>query len=342
MPLLEVAVIGAGMIGREHARRVREHGRCRLAAAVDMAPVDVGAPFYTSIEAMLAGHRLDGAIVATPNELHAAQAMALLRAGVPVLVEKPLADTLAAGRELAGAADESGVPVLVGHHRRHSPAMQAARACVREGRLGRLVTISATTLLHKPAAYFDVAWRSGSAGGPVLINLIHDIDTLRFLAGEIVAVQAVASNGVRGLAVEDTAAVIVEFESGAIGTLLVSDAVAAPRSWEQTSGENPAFARDASQDCLFLAGTHGSLSVPTMNLWRQDGPGSWTDPFVTAKLVYEPADPLVRQLDHFCDVIERRAEPLCGAGDGLRTLAATLAVKEAARNRARVHSGGLR
>jgi predicted dehydrogenase len=332
------------MIGREHIARVRANSRSEVAAIADPSPAaaelarDLGIEHYATTDALLMARRPDGAIVATPNNTHAVVAGTLLRAGVPVLVEKPIAGTLADGCELVCAAESTRVPVLVGHHRRHSPSIQAAQACIAAGTLGRIVAVNATTLFYKPAGYFDVAWRRrcSDGGGPILINMVHDIDSLRAIAGEITAVQAIASSAVRGFEVEDTAAVILEFANGAVGSLVLSDTAVAPRSWEQTSGENPLYFRAEAQDCLFIAGTHGSLAIPTMRLWRQDGERSWTQPLISEQIPVESADPLSRQLDHFCDVIEGRATPLVSASDGLCTLAATLAVGEAARTRMRI------
>ena len=337
-----IAIVGGGAIGREHLARVRASRRCSVFALVDPQP-DAAAlarrsecVHHASLEALLHGPLPDAAIVATPNELHVPQTIALLRRGVPVLVEKPVADTVESGRELLRVVRETGVPVLVGHHRRHSAAIVAARDCIDAGTLGRLVAVQASTLLYKPDAYFDVAWRRGPAGGPVLINAVHDIHSLRTLAGDIVAVQARCSSAVRGLAVEDTAAVCLEFANGALGTLLVSDSTVSPRSWEHTSGENPAFPLAPGQDCLFVAGTRGSLALPTMTLWRHGGPASWTEPLTATALALQPVDPLQRQLDHLADVVERRAPPLVDAADALNTLAATLAIRQAAASGARV------
>jgi predicted dehydrogenase len=337
-----IAIIGAGLIGREHLARVAAHPRCRVAALVDPAPdaasqaARSGCAYHASLDALLRDPLPDAAIVATPNALHVPQAAALLRRGVPVLVEKPLAESVAAGEQLLRSVHQTGVPLLVGHHRRHSAAIVAARECIDAGALGRIVALNATTLLHKPAPYFEMAWRRQPGGGPVLINAVHDIHSLRTLAGDIVAVQARTSHAVRRFDVEDTAAVLLEFASGALGTLIVSDTTVAPRSWEHTSGENPMYPQEGDQDCLFVAGTQGSLALPTMQLWRQRGPGSWTEPFEVTRLPLQPADPLVRQLDHFCDVVERRAAPLVSAADALHTLAATLAVHDAASRGARV------
>ena len=97
-------------------------------------------------------------------------------AGIPVLVEKPIADRVEAARRLSETAEKAGVPVLVGHHRRHHPVMRRARQLVRDGALGCVVAASALALFLKPDACFDVAWRKSPGGGPVLINLIHEID----------------------------------------------------------------------------------------------------------------------------------------------------------------------
>jgi predicted dehydrogenase len=318
--VIRLAVIGAGVMGRAHAARIARNPRCELAAVVD--PLPQPGPWFADLHSM---PRVDGAIVATPNALHVETALPLLAAGVPVLIEKPLAETVQDGSRLLGAR----APVLVGYHRRHSPALQAARAYVSSGALGRIVVVSAMTVFHKPAEYFDVAWRTGPAGGPIRINLAHDVDSLRVLVGDIESVEAIASSAARGLPVEDSAAVALRFAGGALGTLLLSDCAVAPWSWEQTSGENPMYARDSSQDCVTISGTGGSLALPSLRWWRQ-GVGSWASPFETGRLEFTPADPLDRQLDHFCDVIEGVAEPLVGVEEGLRSLEALEGIWRAA------------
>jgi predicted dehydrogenase len=137
---------------------------------------------------------------------------------------------------------------------------EKAREIVQDGRIGRLTAVTALWLLHKPTDYFQVAWRRETGGGPILINLIHDLDDLRFICGEIASVQAITSNGARGFAVEDTAAITLAFVNGALGTVTLSDAVAAPWSWEITSGEAPNYPQ-RPENCYLFAGTEGSLAV---------------------------------------------------------------------------------
>jgi predicted dehydrogenase len=151
--------------------------------------------------------------------------------------------------------------VLIGHHRAHSPIMARAKQVIDEGRLGRHVAITGSAMFYKPDHYFDEGpWRREPGGGPVLINMIHEVHNLRMLAGDIVAVQAFASNAIRGFAVEDTVAITLRFASGALGTFLLSDTAASPRSWEQTSQENPAYTTYPDEDCYIVAGTSGSLA----------------------------------------------------------------------------------
>jgi predicted dehydrogenase len=247
-------------------------------------------------------------------------------------VEKPLAETLGDARRLADAEAAGRVPVLVGHHRRHSGLLETAREVIASGRLGRIVAVNGSATFRKPDAYFrDAPWRARRGGGPILINLVHEIDNLRMLLGELVQVQAMASNAVRGFEVEDTAAIGLRFQSGALGTFLLSDAAASPRSWEQTSGENSAYDRHADEDCYVIAGERGSLNVPTLRLRTSEGEASWWSPLSTQVLDRGQGDPLARQLAHFCAVIRGEAEPRVTAADATRTLRATLAVAESAR-----------
>jgi len=335
---LRLAIAGAGLIGRAHIERIRAHNDCTLVALADPSPGAAelaraeGVALHTDLAAMLDIVKPDGVILATPNAAHVDGALACLERHVPVLVEKPVADTLADARRLADAEAASRVPVLVGHHRRHSKVLEAARDVLAGGRLGRIVAVNGSATFRKPARYFsDGPWRSRQGGGPILINLVHEIDNLRMLLGEIVQVQAMSSNAVRGFEVEDTAAIGLRFASGALGTFLLSDCAASPRSWEQTSGENPAYDHHGDEDCYVIAGVRGSLNVPTMRLRTSEGEASWWSPLHTETLSADVGDPLARQLAHFCAVIRGNAAPRVSAADATRTLRVTLAVAESAR-----------
>ncbi len=337
---VRIAVAGAGLVGRQHIRLIMDSADCVLSAVVDPAPEagmlgrDLGVPVFTDIDALLGGDdRPDGMILATPTPLHPAQCIACAEAGVAVLVEKPLAATYAEGIALCRAIEDCQAPVLVGHHRVHSPIMARARDLIAEGAIGTVVGLNGNAMFHKPDSYFAAApWRSQPGGGPILINLIHDIGNLRMLGGEIIAVQAFCSNTARHGAVEDTAAIILRFASGALGTFLLSDAAATPWSWEQTSRENPAFATYDQEDCYVVAGTDGSLAIPTMRMWRYSGDAekSWWRPFETITADIARDDPLKCQLAHFRDVITGDAAPLVTARDGLQNLRIAEAIAESA------------
>jgi predicted dehydrogenase len=340
MQTLHIAVAGAGVIGRRHMELLAASPACRLAAIVDPAPgaaalaLAAGVPRYATLSELFAAGRPDGVIVATPNALHVEHALACIDAGVAALVEKPVADSVAEGTRLVAAVERAHARVLVGHHRAHSPILARAREIVAAGTLGALVAVTGSAMFYKPREYFDDApWRRQPGGGPILINLIHEIGNLRSLAGEIVAVQAFASNATRGHPVEDTVAVNLRFASGALGNFMLSDTAASPRSWEQTSRENTSYATYPDEDCYVVVGTRGSLSVPTMRLklYDRDEDRSWWKPFRTDVAAVERSDPLAHQLAHFCAVIRGEAEPLVSARDGLQNLRVTEAIADAAR-----------
>ncbi len=172
----------------------------------------------------------DGIIIATPNQLHVQNGLEVVAAGVPVIVEKPIADDVAGATALVEAAEKAGVPLLVGHHRRYNPLIRKAKEIVDSGRLGTILALAGQFWLMKPDDYFDIGWRREAGAGPVFLNLIHDIDLFRYLCGEIVSVQAHESNAVRGNAVEETAVILLRFASGALGTVNVLYSVVAPWS----------------------------------------------------------------------------------------------------------------
>lgn len=336
-----IAVAGAGLIGRTHVALAAGSATVDLVAVVDPAPAAAdlaaqrGVPWYATLDELLARERLDGIVLATPNAMHVPQAMQCLDAGLAVLLEKPVAATVAEGERLLRHIEAVRGRVLVGHHRAHSPIMAKARSVVASGQLGRLVSVVGTCTFLKPDHYFnDGPWRREPGGGPILINMIHEVHNLRILCGEIVAVQAIASHAVRGFAVEDTVAITLQFANGMLGSFMLSDTAASARNWEHTSQENKAYPTYGDEDCYVLSGTQGSLAVPTMRLRTYpSGEGrSWWKPLELGVVGLVREDPLWRQMEHFGAVARGEAAPLVTAQDGVQNLRVTEAIVEAARS----------
>jgi predicted dehydrogenase len=332
-----IAVIGAGLIGRKHLGVLQSDPAFDIPGIADPAPQaeayarEHGIPYFKDVESLLDKAKPEGVVIANPNAMHRETALACIARGIPAIVEKPVADTVADAMVIVAAAAKAKVPMLTGHHRRHNPIMQGARDLVKSGALGTIVAVTGSWLHRKPEDYYDVTWRREAGGGPILINAIHDIDCLRMVVGEIVSVQAQTSNAARGFAVEDTAAAVLRFANGALGTFIVSDATASPWNWEATSRES-AITPYELENSFVIAGTKGSLAIPQLQFWSYDKPdGGWADPLTRRTLPVRSADPYPRQLHHFARVIRGEEAPVIDVAEGTRTLAATLAIAESAK-----------
>jgi predicted dehydrogenase len=335
-----IAVAGAGYIGLAHAGVLRASATCTLSALVDPSPpaaraaADAAVPLYRSLDELLEKDRPDGVVLATPNQLHVEHAMICIAARVPLLLEKPIAPTVAEAEQLVKRVEHEEAKVLIGHHRAHSPIMAKAKEVVDCGVLGRLVAVMGSATFLKPDHYFDDApWRREPGGGPILLNMIHEVHNLRMLCGEIVAVQAIASHATRRFPVEDTVSMNLRFANGALGSFMLSDTAACPRSWEQTSQENKAYPTYEDEDCYVIAGINGSLSVPTMRLktYRRPEDRSWWKPFEAGRVAMVRDDPIKLQMEHFGALVRGEAKPLVSARDGLANLRVTEAIAEAAK-----------
>ncbi|NVP58426.1 Gfo/Idh/MocA family protein [Mycoplana rhizolycopersici] len=332
-----VAVIGAGAIGRTHIDTLTRMEGLHLAAIIDPAPSgaalaqSLGVPCLPDTATLIESGIADAAIVATPNETHLPISEALLQAGIPVLLEKPVAESLASALRLIEIAEETGRPLLVGHHRRHNPIIRKAHETIHAGRIGNLVMATVTCSLAKPPSYFEAAWRrTPGAGGPLLINLVHEIDLLRHFFGQVATVQAIASNGRRGFAVEDTAAVALTFADGGLATLCISDAATGPWAWDLTAGENPVRFPAHPVTAHHYAGSRAGLSLPDLTLWEPEGEPDWTRRLQPTKLAVEAADPYEEQLRHFGNLIREGGTPLVSARDATANLIVLDAIRAAA------------
>ena len=141
--MMRIGVAGAGLIGRRHIELIQASPDCVVAGIADPSPKarafaqthDMA--WYPDHRALLEREKPDGLIVASPNVMHLAMALDSIAQGVPALVEKPVTDTVVSAQLLCEAVRRSGVPVLVGHHRRHNPRIKAVRDAIAGGQLGQ-------------------------------------------------------------------------------------------------------------------------------------------------------------------------------------------------------------
>lgn len=334
---VRLAVVGAGLVGRRHVDAIRKADGAVLSAVVD--PGEDGRDFarenglvhFETLSQLVEAHPPEGIILATPTPLHVEQGLYCIEHGIPTLVEKPLAVSVDQAWRLVKAGDHCGVPLLVGHHRRHNPMIRKARELIEAGEIGEIRAVHASAWFYKPDWYFDVApWRKKTGAGPISVNLVHDVDLIRHLCGEVVSVQAMANPAIRGFENEDVAAAVLRLENNAIGTITVSDAIVAPWSWELTAQEYPVYPR-TSESCCMIGGSHASLSLPDLRLWSHGRERDWWTPISATSVIRGSSDPLVEQIGQFVEVIRGQASPLVSGLEGLKTLRVIEAIQDSAK-----------
>ncbi|MEO1142743.1 MAG: Gfo/Idh/MocA family oxidoreductase, partial [Pseudomonadota bacterium] len=213
--LVKIAVVGAGLIGKRHVSLLHNAPDYNLCAIIDpqdgakKLAEEVGVPHFHELKDFLSSDvDCDGVILATPNETHREFALICISQGLPCLIEKPLASNSEDALAICEESESSGVAVLVGHHRRHHLVSRALKERLEKETLGKLVGGQLTWMLKKPAEYFAVGdWRTKKGGGPIWINLIHEIDLLRYFLGEIVEVSSMLSHSIRKTEAEDSGSV---------------------------------------------------------------------------------------------------------------------------------------
>jgi predicted dehydrogenase len=224
---IRVGLAGLGRMGRVHAASLA--GRCasaELACVYDAAPGAAGqvagwygVPAAPSFEAMLADPGVDAVVIAAPTGAHAALCVLAARASKHVFCEKPVSLDRPATLAVLEAAGAAGVVFQVGFHRRFDPDWVAAAARIQAGELGEvyLFRTSLRDMAPPPAEFLS------RSGGFFVDMTIHDLDTARWLVGEIVAVTAhgTAASGepFAGLGDIDTAVVVLRFAGGALGVI---------------------------------------------------------------------------------------------------------------------------
>jgi len=236
---LRAAIIGTGGIAHAHAQAIRDLApRIELVAVADLEPdrarafaeqFGASAVFATSDDLLAAGG-IDLVHVCTTPKTHAPLAIQAMRVGVPVVVEKPTALSLAEMDEIVRVSRETGIPALTVYQHRFGAAAQRLLRMVQSGTLGRALVATCDTLWYRTPGYFDLPWRglwSVEGGGPTMGHGIHQFDLLLAVLGPWSRVSAFAARQVLPTDTEDVSTAVVEFANGALATVVNS--IVSPR-----------------------------------------------------------------------------------------------------------------
>jgi predicted dehydrogenase len=332
---LQAGFVGCGNITDTHARAAGEAGLGIAAffgrdeAKAEAMAGRFGGRAFARYEDLLAHRPLDLVVIGSPSGLHAEQGIAAARRGLHVLVEKPIDVTTARGEELVAAADQAGVRLGVLFQDRLKPELVRLREFLASGGLGRVLLVSARVKWHRPPEYYSASrWRGTLAldGGAALVNQgIHTVDLLLWLLGDVTRVRALTATRLHAIEGEDVALALLEFASGAVGTLEATTVAfpGYPRRVEISGTEGTVVVEGdrvvaadlrAKAPALACAGDEGAVSASTATV--------------------SDAAPHRRLFEDFVRAVETGRSPACDGREGLRSLAVVEAVYAAAREAA--------
>ena len=323
---INISIIGTGLMGLQHIKAIQKSKKANLHSIVDISnnaknlSKKYKIPLYSNVSELLNSKKLDAVIVATPNQLHEKHTVSFLKNKIPVLLEKPISDNIQSAKKIISSANKNKTPLLIGYHRRHNSIVSKVKNVINKGKLGNIVSTNVLCWLYKHKAYYKEKWRVNKGGGPLGINLVHDIDMICYLLGSIKYVQAFTTNKTRKFQVEDTATISLIFNSGALCTLNLSDTIVAPWSYELTAGENPAYPI-TNQSSYFIGGTKGSIKFPNISIWYYKKERSWWNLIKSKQIKTNKSNnTLVNQIDHFSTVVQKKIKPKVTGEDGLISL----------------------
>lgn len=364
MSKLRSAIVGCGTIHGSHIQAIEALSDdvelvavCDEVAERSAATAEKhGVAGFTELETMLDWGKFDILHVCTPSGNHAACGILGARAGKHILCEKPIDVSLPAADALIAACELAGVRLVVVSQHRYSPGMRHLKAWLDAGKLGRLVYGESVTKWFRTQAYYDSGgWRGTwdlDGGGALMNQGVHYVDQLRWVMGPVRSVAATMGTLAHlRIEVEDVVSATIEFENGAVGTLMASTSL--------VPGYNQS---------LEVYGTHGSVLIDNGNVRHaqfitgEEEQSTWgikvPDPLVKDGVFAETGDAgtVVSQASadpraiavgghvaHLSDLIQsvRTGTPVFMSGrEGRNALELIVAVYEAARSGRRVVVGG--
>lgn len=311
-----VALIGTGMFGKRLGAVINRTPSLRLVTCYSRTAekreafaAEFDCEAASSFEAAVDHPEVQGVLLVTPNNVHAGQTLAVAQRGKHIFVEKPIADTLADGQAMQAACTAAGVFLFVGHCFRRLGAARKVEQLLIEGRLGTVVLAEANFSL--PSTLTPDKWRyyrETCPGGPLMQLGVHHADTLQYWLGPVKRVHGSFARLSTEAEIDDVGSVLIEFESGARGTL--NSSYVSPKTFY-----------------LRLFGTEANLFYETdMSIWPH---AEKLDPATTLTLQtksgsetieFETRDMLMDELAEFARCIRGEAVPETGAAEGLAAL----------------------
>lgn len=310
---MKFLIAGFGSIGRRHLRNLRALGQTDILlyrTHHSTLPEDeiAGLPVETSLTAALE-HHPDAVLIANPTALHLAVAVPAAAAGCHILMEKPISHTLEGVDKLAEAMAAGGGKLLVGFQFRFHPGLRQVKAWLEQGAIGRPYTFRAHWGEYLPGWHPWEDYRQGYAaredlGGGVVLTLTHPLDYLRWLLGNVTRLWASAgTRGDLGIAVMDSAEVMLEFGSRLAGTLHLD------------------YLQRPAAHTLEIGGTLGTIRFDNatggVRLYQAER-GEWQE--VLPPTGFDRNDLFLDELRHFMRVMQNQEEPVCSLADGAATL----------------------
>jgi predicted dehydrogenase len=222
--MIRFALIGLGNIGRRHAEHILNHSDAELIAVCDCDTGKHGLidrPFYTSIDALLSNEKVDVVSVCTPNYLHEPHAVAGLNSGAHVIVEKPMALSVAECDRMIAAAEAADKLIFAVKQNRYNPPVAAVKDLIESDRLGKIYLVQVNCFWNRSDNYYAQSdWRGKKAkdGGCLFTQFSHFVDILYYLNGTISSVQGAIANFAHqhNTEFEDTGSFVMQGANGSL------------------------------------------------------------------------------------------------------------------------------
>ena len=330
---MKFLIAGLGSIGRRHFRNLIALGEkdiVLLRSHRATLPDDelAGYPVETDIHDALTKHKPDAVIVANPTSLHLDIAIPAAEAGCAILLEKPVSDSLDRLDVLQQAAEKSGSKILVGFQFRYHPTLNKARELIRQGALGKILTVHAHWGEYLPQWHPWEDYRQSYAsradlGGGVIRTLTHPLDYLRYLIGEVDSLWSFNGHlSALELDVEDVAEIGLKFATRAVGGVHLNYFQRPPVHRLEIVGTNGTLRWDNADGIL-----HFHKFPAAFGTFSDNPPAPVVETFAPPE-GFERNQLFVAQTRHFVETAAGKSEPLCTLADGVQALRLALAAQE--------------